>query len=79
MLSYLHDDSVEPMVLRRLADRDPDKASVLFRRLLKRPRFDWTRDGEELLRAAKAAHFVRVPRPRVSPLSERLAAYAGRR
>jgi hypothetical protein len=79
VLSYLHDDSVEPMVLRRLADRDPDKASVLFRRLLKRPRFDWARDGEELLRAAKAAHFARVPRPRVSPLSERLAAYAGRR
>ncbi len=79
VLSYLHDDSVEPMVLRRLADRDPDKASVLFGRLLKRPRFDWARDGEELLRTAKAAHFARVPRPRVSPLSERLAAYAGRR
>jgi hypothetical protein len=78
-LSYLHDDSVEPMVLRRLADRDPDKASLLFRRLLKRPRFDWARDGEELLRTAKADYFARVPRPRVSPLSERLAAYAGRR
>jgi hypothetical protein len=36
------------------------------------------RDGEELLRAAKAAYFARVPRPRVSPVSERLAAYAGR-
>jgi hypothetical protein len=77
VLSYLHDDSVEPMVLGRLADRDPDKASVLFRRLLKRPRFDWARDGEELLRTAKAAYFARVPRPRVSPVSERLAAYAG--
>ena len=54
VLSYLHDDSVEPMVLRRLAERDPDKASALFRRLLKRPRFDWVRDGEELLRSAKA-------------------------
>jgi hypothetical protein len=79
VLSYLHDDSVEPMVLRRLADRDPDKASVLFRRLLKRPRFDWARDGEELLRTVKAASFARVARPRVSPLSQRLAAYAGRR
>jgi hypothetical protein len=64
VLSYLHDDGVEPMVLRRLADRDPDKASVLFRRLLERPRFDWARDGEELLRTAKAAYFARVPRPR---------------
>jgi hypothetical protein len=79
VLSYLHDDSVEPMVLRRLAERDPDKASVLFRRLLRRPRFDWARDGEELLRTAKAAYFARTPRPRVSPVSERLAAYAGRR
>jgi hypothetical protein len=76
--AYLRDDSVEPMVLRRLAERDPDKASVLFRRLLRRPRFDWARDGEELLRTAKAASFARVPRPRVSPVSERLAAYAGR-
>ena len=78
MLSYLHDDSVEPMVLRRLADRDPDKASVLFRRLLKRPRFDWARDGEELLRTAKAGYFARVPRPRVSPLSDRSYAVARR-
>jgi hypothetical protein len=29
VLCFLHDDSVEPMVLRRLADRDPDKASVV--------------------------------------------------
>jgi hypothetical protein len=79
VLSYLHDDSVEPMVLRRLADRDPDKASVLFRRLLKRPRFDWARDGEELLRTTKANYFAGAPRPRVSPVSDRLAAYAGRR
>jgi hypothetical protein len=40
VLSCLEDESVPPMVLRRLADRDPDKASALFRRLLKRPRFD---------------------------------------
>ena len=79
VLSYLHDDSVEPMAPRRLAERDPDKASVLFRRLLRRPRFDWARDGEELLHTAKAAYFARVPRPRVSLVSERLAAYAGRR
>ena len=79
VLSYLHDDSVEPMVLRRLADRNPDKASVLFRRLLKRPRFDWIRDGEELLRSAKPDYFARPPRPRITPVGERLAAYAGGR
>jgi hypothetical protein len=79
VLSYLHDDSVEPMVLRRLADRNPDKASVLFRRLLNRPRFDWIRDGEELLRSAKPDCFARPPRPRITPVGERLAAYAGGR
>lgn len=76
VLSYLHDDSVEPMVLRRLADRNPDMARVLFRRLLKRPRFDWTRDGEELLRTAKAEYFSRVRRPGFTPVSDQLAAYA---
>jgi hypothetical protein len=79
VLSYLHDDSIEPMVLRRLADRDPDKASALFRRLLKRPRFDWVRDGEKLLRSAKPDHFAQPSRPQVTPVGERLAAYAGRR
>ncbi|MER7334807.1 MULTISPECIES: hypothetical protein [unclassified Micromonospora] len=78
-LAYLQDDSVGPLVLRRLAARDPERASVVFRRLLKKPRFDWTRDGEELLRAYKPEHLRRVPRPRVSPVSERLAAYARRR
>lgn len=78
VLSYLHDDSVEPMVLRRLAERDPEKASVVFRRLLKRPRFEWSRDGEEMLREVKPGYYARPPRPRVSPVSERLAAFAGR-
>jgi hypothetical protein len=77
VLSYLHDDTVAPMALRRLAGRDPDKASTVFRRLLKRPRFDWTRDGEELLRSLKPDHFARPPLPTVTPVSERLSAYAG--
>lgn len=76
VLSYLHDDSIEPMVLRRLAARDPDRASELFRRLLKKPRFDWARDGEKLLRSAKAEYFGRPRLPQVTPVGERLAAYA---
>jgi hypothetical protein len=78
VLSYLH-DSVAPTVLRRLADRDPGKASVLFRRLLKRPRFDWVRDGEELLRSAKPDYYTQPHLPSVTPVGERLAAYARRR
>lgn len=79
VLAYLHDDSVEPMVLRRLAERDPDNASVVLRRVLKRPRFEWGRDGEKLLRELKPEYFARPPRPRVSPVSDRLAAFAERR
>jgi hypothetical protein len=79
VLSYLHDDSVEPMVLRRLAERDPKKASIVFRRLLKRPRFEWSHDGEELMREVKPGYYVRPPRPRVSPVSERLAAFVAQR
>ena len=77
VLTYLRDDTVHPLVINRLADRDPHRASVTFRRLLHKPRFDWTRDGEGLLRKYKAAHFDRPARPRVSPVSARLAAYAG--
>lgn len=76
--SYLRDDTVEPMVLRRLADRDPANATLVFRRVLKRPRFDWTRDGEELMREAKPDYYARPPRPRMSPVSERLAAFVER-
>ncbi len=74
-LQYLHDDSVEPMVIRRLAERDQDRATIVIRRLLKRPKFDWTRDGETLLREVKPGYYAQPPRPRVSPVSERLAAF----
>ena len=40
---------------------------------------DWNRDGEELLREVKPAYYDCPPRPRVSPLSERLAEFAKRR
>jgi hypothetical protein len=79
VLSYLHDDSVEPMVLCRLAERNPDRADKVFRRVLKRPRFEWSRDGEDLMREAKADYYARPPRPRVSPVSERLATFARQR
>jgi hypothetical protein len=72
--SYLKDDSVSPLVFRRLAAADPDGASQVFQRLLKRPSFRWDRDGEALLRRYKAAHFDTPPLPRVVPISDRLTA-----
>jgi hypothetical protein len=75
LLDYLDDDTVSPLPFRRLADRDPDRASVLFQKLLRRPGFDWHRDGEDLLREHKAEFYERPPLPSISPISERLARY----
>jgi hypothetical protein len=78
LLDYLDDDTVSPLPFRRLADRDPEQASVLFQKLLGRPDFDWSRDGENLLREHKAPYFDRPPGPSISPISERLAPYITR-
>ena len=78
LLDYLDDDSVSPLPFRRLADRDPERASVVFQKLLRRPGFDWRTDGENLLRERKAEFFDRPPRPSISPISERLARYVTR-
>lgn len=75
VLRYLRDDSVSTLPFRRLARRDTEKASRLFQRLLKRPSFSWSRDGDALLRKHKPTCFDREPRPRITPLSERLAAH----
>ncbi len=79
VLSYLHDDSVPPTVLQRLAEQDTDKASVVFRRLLKRPQFNWRTDGEELLRKYKADQLARPRWPQFCPLNPRLAEHVQRR
>ena len=70
LLGYLRDDSVSPLVFRRLAARDPERASEVFRALLRRPAFSWERHGEKLLRKHKRRHFEREPIPWVVPLSD---------
>jgi hypothetical protein len=78
LIDYLDDDTVSPLPFRRLADRDPDRASVLFQKLLRRPGFDWRRDGEVLLRERKESFFDGPPLPSFSPISDRLAGYVSR-
>ena len=77
VLDYLDDDSVSPLPFRRMADRDPFRASEVFRRVLRRKSFDWQRDGEKLMRKRKHSYFDRAPLPRVMPISTRLAPYVG--
>lgn len=72
-VNYLDEPSLSPLALRRLAERDPDRASRVFAQVLKRPKFAWERDGDTLLRERKASYFERPPLPSVIPLSEKLA------
>ncbi|MDA8219887.1 MAG: SEC-C metal-binding domain-containing protein [Dehalococcoidales bacterium] len=70
---YLRDDTVSPFVLRRLAQRDPERASRVFQRLLRQRGFSWERDGEALLRSYKPEQCERSPLPSITPISPKLA------
>jgi hypothetical protein len=70
----LRDPEVSPEPLRRLAARDPAKASTVFTKLLKRKRgFSWDADGEALLRQHKPGYFDGTQLPRTVVLSEPLS------
>ncbi|MDP8923283.1 MAG: hypothetical protein M3O34_10470 [Chloroflexota bacterium] len=70
VLTYLKEPSISPLPFRRLATRDPERASQVFRRVLGRPRFSWERNGEALLKRHKASHFEQPPLPAVTPLND---------
>jgi hypothetical protein len=75
---FLRDPDTSPEPLRRLAARDPVKASTVFTRLLKRRRgFCWGTDGEELLRQSKPSYFDGTRLPRTVPLSDLLSSALG--
>lgn len=73
VLDYLKEETISPMVFRRLAERDPERASQVFQRVLKQPNFSWERDGEALLRKHKAEFFEQPALPSVMPISDPLA------
>jgi hypothetical protein len=73
--AYFTDDSVDPVPLQRLAARHPDNASRVLRAALGKPGLSWEADGERLLRQFKKAWYERPAFPRVSVVSQRLAAY----
>jgi hypothetical protein len=70
---YLHDESVSPLAIRRLVQRHPDGADHVFRALLRKPGFSWSRDGEKLLHRHKKPFLDREPTPSISVIGERLA------
>jgi hypothetical protein len=77
VIDYLDDDSVSPLPFRRMADRDPTRASEVLQIVLGRKSFDWQHDGEKLMRQRKRCFFDRAPLPRHLPISVRLAPYVG--
>ena len=62
----------------QLAARDEERASVVFRKLLRRPGFDWARDGEELLRVRKPQAVDRPHWPSIIVIPDRLVPYVSR-
>jgi hypothetical protein len=72
VLDYLSSPGISPVPLRRLAERDPARASRVFAQVLKRPAFSWERDGDALFRERKPSYFERPPIPSIIPISDRL-------
>lgn len=73
MTSYLRDDTVSPAAIRILAERDTEKAGVVFQKLLKKRGFSWAEHGEALLRKHKARYFETPQLPTNIPVSETMA------
>jgi SEC-C motif len=73
VLGYLRSPDIAPLPLRRLVERDLERANRVFRTALRQPHFSWERDGEALLRRYKASYFDRPPLPSITPVSDSLA------
>jgi hypothetical protein len=72
---YLHDDSVDPVPLQRLAARHPDNADRVLRAATGKRTVTWHEHGEQLLRRHKAEWYASSDLPRLTVLSDRLAAH----
>ncbi|MFF4545977.1 hypothetical protein ACFY1J_17305 [Streptomyces sp. NPDC001406] len=78
--TYLREESIGPLPIRRLAAAHPEAVDAVFRKLLRKPGFTWSEHGEALLRRRKPWYYENEPRPGVSVIGDRLSALAaGRR
>ncbi len=78
--TYLREESIAPLPIRRLAAAHPETADEVFRKLLRKPGFTWSDHGEALLRRRKPWYYESEPRPGVSVIGDRLSTLvAGRR
>ncbi|MFG2680697.1 hypothetical protein [Streptomyces sp. NPDC048392] len=74
--TYLREESIAPLPIRRLAAAHPERADEVFRKLLRKPGFIWSEHGEALLRRRKPWYYESEPRPGVSVVGDRLSRLA---
>ncbi|MFE9363652.1 hypothetical protein ACFYNN_12710 [Streptomyces sp. NPDC006978] len=74
--TYLREESIAPLPIRRLAAAHPETADDVFRKLLRKPGFTWSEHGEALLRRRKPWYYENEPRPGVSVIGDRLGRLA---
>ncbi|MDO8670040.1 MAG: hypothetical protein Q7O66_01240 [Dehalococcoidia bacterium] len=72
VLGYLGEPSIIPLPFRRLGERYPDGASLVFQQVLNLPGFLWEQNGEALLRQYKASYFEKKVLPIFIPLGPKL-------
>ncbi|MEU0160074.1 hypothetical protein ABZ154_14850 [Streptomyces sp. NPDC006261] len=70
--TYLREESITPLPIRRLVTAHPETADEVFRKLLRKPGFTWSEHGETLLRRRKPWYYENEPRPGVSVIGDRL-------
>jgi hypothetical protein len=71
--SYLREESITPLPIRRLAAAYPETADAVFRSFLRQPGFTWSEHGDALLRRRKPWYYENEPRPGVSVIGDRLS------
>ncbi|MDK0520856.1 hypothetical protein [Streptomyces sp. ML-6] len=75
--TYLREESITPLPIRRLVAAHPETADAVFRKLLRKPGFTWSEHGDALLRRRKPWYYESEPRPGVSVIGDRLSELLG--
>lgn len=71
--TYLREESITPLPIRRLAAAHPKTVDTVFQKLLRQPDFTWNEHGDALLRRRKPWYVETEQRPGVSVIGDRLS------
>ena len=76
--TYLREETIAPLPLRRLAAAYPETVDTVFRKVLRQRNFTWSEHGDALLRKRKPWYYEREPQPGVSVIGDHLLELARR-